>query len=441
MVGRLGGGAHGWERSARTRRATRTLCPLATRWRPLATRWRLVGHPLEIRAHTVPTHGRPGGDGPRPLLSASMIIIAGTIDVDPAQLAACLEASAPLQAATRADDRAVSPTASPPIPASPAASRSTNCGPTRSRWRRTSATRTTSACGRCSGGSGFVAPTRASSRSAGGSPSTTPIAGHAPTSSRARPPALNPKASRDRRGSHGLNRRDRARRRCDRWPSLRGRALRGGVRGALPGRAGAPQPACGRSDADTVGMRGHRGHRLLRHARDPLHANRPARRLRRAVGGRSRRAARAPRRRCRHGLPPSCGGRVAGLAAVRGNRRCALPLRTGGARRAELARLGLPLRRHPSRRRARPDAPVCHGLEAGFTLTDELYCYPVLEEHVVPLMCTTFPTGDASQFFSADLAPCAGGGTPTTAGAIRRQRSRRMGEARRQRAGGLPPVR
>lgn len=33
-----------------------------------------------------------------------MIIIAGTIDVDPAQRAACLEASAPLQAATRAEE-------------------------------------------------------------------------------------------------------------------------------------------------------------------------------------------------------------------------------------------------------------------------------------------------------------------------------------------------
>jgi type 1 glutamine amidotransferase len=48
--------------------------------------------------------------------------------------------------------------------------------------------------------------------------------------------------------------------------------------------------------------------------------------------------------------------------------------------------------------------PVCAGLGAGFTLTDELYCFPVLEDRVEPLLRTRFPTGDASQFFSADLA-------------------------------------
>jgi uncharacterized protein len=48
--------------------------------------------------------------------------------------------------------------------------------------------------------------------------------------------------------------------------------------------------------------------------------------------------------------------------------------------------------------------PVCAGLGPSFTLTDELYCFPVLEEMVTPLMRTTFDTGDSSRFYSADLA-------------------------------------
>lgn len=51
-----------------------------------------------------------------------------------------------------------------------------------------------------------------------------------------------------------------------------------------------------------------------------------------------------------------------------------------------------------------PEHPVCAGLGASFTLTDELYCFPVLTDRVVPLLRTTFDTADASQFFSADLA-------------------------------------
>ena len=48
--------------------------------------------------------------------------------------------------------------------------------------------------------------------------------------------------------------------------------------------------------------------------------------------------------------------------------------------------------------------PVCAGLGSSFDITDELYCFPVLEHSVTPLMRTTFDTADASQFFSADLA-------------------------------------
>ena len=51
-----------------------------------------------------------------------------------------------------------------------------------------------------------------------------------------------------------------------------------------------------------------------------------------------------------------------------------------------------------------PDHPVCAGLGDRFTITDELYCFPVLEDRVTPLMRTTFDTTDTSQFASADLA-------------------------------------
>jgi uncharacterized protein len=48
--------------------------------------------------------------------------------------------------------------------------------------------------------------------------------------------------------------------------------------------------------------------------------------------------------------------------------------------------------------------PICAGLGDGFDITDELYLFPVLEDTVVPLMRTTAPMDDPSQFFSADLA-------------------------------------
>lgn len=51
-----------------------------------------------------------------------------------------------------------------------------------------------------------------------------------------------------------------------------------------------------------------------------------------------------------------------------------------------------------------PSHPVCAGVADGFTLTDELYCFPVLEESVVPLMRTRFPADDHRHFHSADLA-------------------------------------
>lgn len=49
------------------------------------------------------------------------------------------------------------------------------------------------------------------------------------------------------------------------------------------------------------------------------------------------------------------------------------------------------------------DHPICAGLPPTFSLTDELYCFPVFEDDVVPLMRTHHPMG-ADGFFSADLA-------------------------------------
>ena len=51
-----------------------------------------------------------------------------------------------------------------------------------------------------------------------------------------------------------------------------------------------------------------------------------------------------------------------------------------------------------------PGHPICQGLGEGFDLTDELYCFPVFEDDVVPLMRTTFPVDDPSLFSSSDLA-------------------------------------
>lgn len=51
-----------------------------------------------------------------------------------------------------------------------------------------------------------------------------------------------------------------------------------------------------------------------------------------------------------------------------------------------------------------PDHPICAGLPESFEITDELYCYPVLEDSVTPLLRTDFPVEDASRFYSADSA-------------------------------------
>jgi type 1 glutamine amidotransferase len=51
-----------------------------------------------------------------------------------------------------------------------------------------------------------------------------------------------------------------------------------------------------------------------------------------------------------------------------------------------------------------PEHPVCAGLGDSFTLTDELYCCPVFEDSVVPLLRTRFDTGDPSAFSGTDLA-------------------------------------
>jgi type 1 glutamine amidotransferase len=51
-----------------------------------------------------------------------------------------------------------------------------------------------------------------------------------------------------------------------------------------------------------------------------------------------------------------------------------------------------------------PQHPICDGLDTSFTLVDELYCFPVLVDEVVPLMRTTFDTADTTEFYSADRA-------------------------------------
>jgi len=51
-----------------------------------------------------------------------------------------------------------------------------------------------------------------------------------------------------------------------------------------------------------------------------------------------------------------------------------------------------------------PTHPVCAGLGDSFTLIDELYCFPVFESDVTPLLRTTFDTTDPTLFSSADLA-------------------------------------
>jgi type 1 glutamine amidotransferase len=51
-----------------------------------------------------------------------------------------------------------------------------------------------------------------------------------------------------------------------------------------------------------------------------------------------------------------------------------------------------------------PTHPICEGLGDSFSLTDELYCSPVFEDEVIPLMRTRFPVDDPRRFYSADQA-------------------------------------
>ena len=47
--------------------------------------------------------------------------------------------------------------------------------------------------------------------------------------------------------------------------------------------------------------------------------------------------------------------------------------------------------------------PICAGIAPTFTITDEVYLYPVLEDEVRPLMRSTYDFVDAN-FYSADRA-------------------------------------
>ena len=50
-----------------------------------------------------------------------------------------------------------------------------------------------------------------------------------------------------------------------------------------------------------------------------------------------------------------------------------------------------------------PTHPICDGIDASFTLTDEVYLFPVLEDRVRPLMRSTYEFVDTN-FYSADRA-------------------------------------
>ena len=50
-----------------------------------------------------------------------------------------------------------------------------------------------------------------------------------------------------------------------------------------------------------------------------------------------------------------------------------------------------------------PTHPICAGIDASFTLTDEVYLFPVLEDRVRPLMRSAYEFSDAN-FYSADRA-------------------------------------
>jgi type 1 glutamine amidotransferase len=51
-----------------------------------------------------------------------------------------------------------------------------------------------------------------------------------------------------------------------------------------------------------------------------------------------------------------------------------------------------------------PVHPICRELPANFRIVDELYCFPVFEDSITPIMRTDFPVDDPTKFFSADLA-------------------------------------
>ena len=51
-----------------------------------------------------------------------------------------------------------------------------------------------------------------------------------------------------------------------------------------------------------------------------------------------------------------------------------------------------------------PDHPICAGLPESFDIIDELYCFPVFEDSVTPLLRTDFAVDDPSLFYSADAA-------------------------------------
>ena len=94
---------------------------------------------------------------------------------------------------------------------------------------------------------------------------------------------------------------------------------------------------------------------------------------------------------------------MASLGGLRRHRRWPIPLPTCDPRRRRVPRLGISPRRDPHRRGARPGHPICQGVDPTFTLTDEVYLFPVLEDRVRPLMRSAYDFVDTN-FYSADRA-------------------------------------
>ena len=105
-----------------------------------------------------------------------------------------------------------------------------------------------------------------------------------------------------------------------------------------------------------------------------------------AHAGRPPVAGRAPPRRAGGGRHPSLARRLAGVGGMGGGARRPVPLRPRLAAGHAWPSSGTRITSYTARVVA-PDHPVCAGV-TDFPLTDELYCCPVFEDDVTPLLRT-----------------------------------------------------